>query len=163
RVAESAATRDRDAAAAERLTRALVRIPSGPSPSRGERRAADALAAWAHGAGAGFRVHTRALPRDPFGRRIVLIGLAGAGERGVLFTGHLDTVGTEDFGPRRAMATDPDALARADGGARRRGWLRGRGALDMKSGLAAAAVAMARLARTPERERRGTVALLATV
>lgn len=76
--------------------------------------------------------------------------------RGVLLFGHIDTVGTTDFGALEALAfrpielTDqvkdgalgPEAQERARSGK----WLFGRGILDMKSGVAAALTAFETLA-----------------
>lgn len=146
---------------AEFLTRALVAVESGPSPCTGEARAADTLERWARALqGAPLRIHSRKLARDACGRRNLLLVLPGSGPRHVLFAGHLDTVGTEDLGPLRPMALRPGALERAR--PLGPGWMQGRGTLDMKSGIGAAAAALLDLAEIPRRARGGDVALLAT-
>lgn len=73
-------------------------------------------------------------------------GTKGRSERTVLLLGHLDTVGVDDFGPLKGHAFDPDTLPKLlrelplgeeitrdlDSGQ----YMFGRGALDMKSGVA---------------------------
>lgn len=92
-------------------------------------------------------------PGDP--RHCVLMLLRGNGPRTVILTGHYDTVGVDDYGPLRPLATDPAALLpalaaslaeqvaptpamlRAQADLASGDFLPGRGLLDMKAGLAA--------------------------
>lgn len=91
-------------------------------------------------------VWTQRLENDPLGRKNLFAFLEGAAPSGqtVIYHGHVDTVGIDDFGTLEPHALDPDALleyfrdydkdqeARED--ALSGDWLFGRGALDMKSG-----------------------------
>ncbi|WP_202078567.1 M20/M25/M40 family metallo-hydrolase [Caldalkalibacillus salinus] len=64
----------------------------------------------------------------------------------VILMGHLDTVGTDDFGKHQSMATDPDKVKKVlqqkgtpqnvQAHASSQEWMFGRGSLDMKSGVA---------------------------
>ena len=97
-----------------------VLVPGGA----GERAIAAHLAAWARASGLAASVID-----DPPGRPSVLVrGGRDRGGRRLLLCGHLDTVGYDGM-------TDP-LTPRAEGGR-----LYGRGAYDMKGGLAAALVA----------------------
>lgn len=138
-----------DAAATRRLAESLVRIES-VSPSAGESRVAEALLLFS--ARAGLEIVPESRSRLPDGRRNGYAIARGRGRDAIVFLGHTDTVGVADFAsdgrpPRDAFR--PERL-RAP-----RGFLRGRGALDMKSGLAAAAVAAA--SRAARRDARGSV------
>ncbi|MET0976618.1 MAG: M20/M25/M40 family metallo-hydrolase, partial [Leifsonia sp.] len=121
------------------LVRSLVSIPSvNPAvdaSGSGEAAIAAACARWLEDRG--FSVTL--IGRDP--RRPSVLAVAGGtgGGRSLMINGHLDTVGVEGF------AGDPFAADAEDGR------LRGRGAYDMKSGLAAAMVAAARAGSTPLR------------
>jgi arginine utilization protein RocB len=102
---------------------------------------------------------------DPLGRSVVVALVKGSGRRTVILTGHFDTIPTTDYGPLEPFATDPvrlaskitdrlrateeDAQALEDLSSGR--FLPGRGLLDMKSGLAAALVAMTMFAARPRR------------
>src|SRR5262249_6786015 len=83
---------------------------------------------------AGFRVVPSAVPALPRGRANVLAYRLGSRRDAILFTGHLDTV-----------LPDP---GQPGGAGRRRGRaiVRGRGILDMKSGIAAGCLAAVELA-----------------
>ncbi|MVN86350.1 M20/M25/M40 family metallo-hydrolase [Deinococcus sp. HMF7620] len=112
---------------------------------------------------------TEVIENDPLGRRNVYALVQGAGRATVVLTGHYDVVSTANYGPHAEWACDPDALlprliddlrvnARSDAEHRALAdlesgdFLPGRGALDMKSGLAAGLVALERFAEQPERE-----------
>ncbi len=118
------------------LTRALVAVdsrnpalaPDGPGERAVAERLAAVLADW------GFRVDLlEALP----GRPCVVARIGGGhGGRSLLLNGHLDTVGVE------GMTHPPFAPTERDGR------LYGRGAADMKGGVAAMCAAAARAADT---------------
>jgi acetylornithine deacetylase len=121
------------------LTRELVRIdsrnPSLASGAPGEAHAARALAeiltAW------GFRVELQdAAP----GRPNVVARVGRGGARSLMFNGHLDVVGVD------GMTHDPFSAAE------RHGRMYGRGACDMKAGIAAMCAAAARVATEVEGE-----------
>lgn len=129
------------------LLRDLVRAPSHPGVERREERVAQALASYLRGAG----VET-ALEEVRPGRPNLVARLAGTGGgRALLLCGHTDTVA-----PDPASPVDPFAAESRDGR------LHGRGACDMKGGLAAMAAALAALARSRGRLR-GDVALAAVI
>lgn len=115
------------------LTRELVRIdsrnpslvPGGPGEQRVARVLAEVLAAW------GFQVDVRDAAS---GRPNVIARIGTPGGRSLMFNGHLDVVGTD------GMTHDPWSTAEKDGR------LYGRGATDMKSGIAAMCAAAARAA-----------------
>jgi arginine utilization protein RocB len=108
---------------------------------------------------------------DPYERYNLYALVEGNGPRTVLLTGHYDVVSTDPYGALAPWACDPDgllprlmadleqngrstadALALAD--LRSGQYMPGRGALDMKSGLAAGMAVLARFAAA-ERERAG--------
>src|SRR5579875_3394110 len=113
----------------------LVAIPSvNPDlvpGAGGEGAIADFCAAWL--AGHGFGVHRL---EERAGRpSIVGIRRGSGGGRSLMLNGHLDTVAVAGYGG------DPFAPERRDGR------LYGRGAYDMKSGVAAMMIAAARAAK----------------
>ena len=114
----------------------LVAIPSvNPDlvpGAQGEGAIADFCAAWL--TGHGFEVHR--LEARPGRPSIVGIARGTSGGRSLMFNGHLDTVTLAGY------AGDPLAAERRDGK------LYGRGAYDMKSGVAAMMVAAARAKAT---------------
>ena len=126
--------------AAAALTVELVRIDSvnpGLVPgAAGEAAIADRLRARL--ARSGFQTHLVAPPEIPPGQpsrpSLVAVGPAGRPGPTVVLTGHLDTVG---------VAGMPDPFGASVDGDR----LRGRGACDMKGGVAAMVVAAEELAR----------------
>lgn len=119
-----------DAAA---LTRALVRIdsrnPSLAPGAPGERESARMLAEVLRGWGFAVEVHDAAP-----GRPNVVGRIGGGAGRSLMFNGHLDVVGTDGMRHAPFDAEERD------------GRLYGRGASDMKSGIAAMCAAAARAA-----------------
>jgi len=116
----------RDAVA--ELTSALVAIdsvnPSLVDGGAGEREIAACIARWADGAG----LEARTLEDTP-GRPSVIVRAPGrGGGRTLLLCGHIDTVGVEGMDAPHAPRLEGDRLY-------------GRGAYDMKAGVAAALVA----------------------
>jgi arginine utilization protein RocB len=96
---------------------------------------------------------------DPYGRANAYAFLRGASNRTLVLLGHIDTVGTADYGPLEPWALDPEALATRDDAlaaltpglgatlAEHPGDLMfGRGVADMKSGVAVNLAVMRRLA-----------------
>lgn len=93
-------------------------------------------------------VWTQLLPNDGIGRKNVFVRIKGNGEskKTVIYHAHLDTVGTEDYGKIQELAIEPERLLEFfkswDGNkeiqeqANSGDWMFGRGALDMKSGIA---------------------------
>lgn len=137
----------------EQLTIELVKTPS-MNNTVGEKAIAEKVAAYFRGLEYFQRhpgyVWELPLKDDKFGRKNIIAlvkGQKGGSGRTVILHGHLDTVGVEDYGPLQELAFDPAALEAGlrdmilppevrndlDSGQ----WLFGRGALDMKSGLAA--------------------------
>lgn len=139
-----------DPAELERLTVQLCRIDSVNGQS-GEASVVATLHRYLEQADPSRRltIHTVASAGDRLGRPNLLAHLPGTGADAVVLLGHVDTVGTEDYGALRPLAHDPLALtARVAAGAMgpelaqlaaSGDWLFGRGVLDMKSGLAVAA------------------------
>jgi arginine utilization protein RocB len=88
----------------------------------------------------------------------------------LLLFGHTDTVGIDDYGKLKELATDPDNLANAlinegtDAKAiehlRTGNWMCGRGSFDMKAGLAVEIEVLARLAA--DKQFKGNVIFLGT-
>lgn len=103
------------------------------------------------------------IPGDPLGRSNLLALVKGGGRRTVLLTGHFDVVPEDNYGDLAGLARAPDALraglverlertgahpqALAD--LRSGRFVPGRGALDMKSGLAAGLCALEAFAAEP--------------
>jgi acetylornithine deacetylase len=113
------------------LARALVRIPSvNPvleEGGAGEREIANACAHWLTGWGLDVEVS------EPAPGRFNVLARLGGGSPRLILNGHLDTVGVQGM---------PDPF----GAEVREGRLYGRGACDMKGGVAAILAATARLA-----------------
>jgi arginine utilization protein RocB len=113
---------------------------------------------------------------DPHGRQNAYAFLRGASPQTVVLLGHIDTVGTRDYGPLEQWATDPEGLAkrvddlaslapevREDLDANPGDWMFGRGVVDMKSGDAANIAVMRRFAQMAREGRLPlSVVLLAT-
>jgi len=83
------------------------------------------------------------IENDAYERKNVYAFLKGQSPSTLVLLGHFDTVGTQDYGTLEALALEPDALLgkRAELGAVLAGtepndWMFGRGAGDMKSGVA---------------------------
>lgn len=135
----------------QRFTKYLVNIRS-VSPGEGERTVAHAvrhLLCEGDMESAYTEVGLDSLEGDPYGRHNAYALLRGMGTRTLVLLGHIDTVGTQDYGPLESFALDPDALAAhlaslqeeipelaADMQAFPNDWMFGRGAADMKSGVA---------------------------
>ena len=104
------------------------------------------------------------LKEDTLGRKNVIVllkGEKGSSKNAVILTGHIDTVGVEDYGNIKKYATDPIKLQEllkdkeldedtardlASGG-----WTFGRGILDMKAGVAAQMALMKKLSESIDR------------
>jgi len=94
------------------------------------------------------QVWSQLLPDDPLERKNVFARIKGRGDskRTVIFHSHIDTVGIEDFGQQESIANQPEELLHFfqqwDGNEEVRehalsgDWMFGRGAVDMKSGVA---------------------------
>ncbi|MGE5700961.1 MAG: M20/M25/M40 family metallo-hydrolase [Clostridia bacterium] len=96
------------------------------------------------------QIWTQYLPNDQLGRKNLFARIKGTGEskskHTVIYHSHIDTVGIEDFGKQIGNANNPAELltffSNWDGNpevqehARSGDWMFGRGALDMKSGVA---------------------------
>lgn len=138
----------------ESLTKSLVRIRS-VNGTAGEREVAEFILRWLRS----FpyftvypeRAFAQEIPGDALGRENVFAYVHGTkaakdgtSRKAIVWHGHIDTVGTEDFGALEPWAHDPDALLEkllasdlpdavrkdlATGD-----WMPGRGACDMKSG-----------------------------
>lgn len=148
----------------------LVRFPS-VTETNGERRFAEHLAEllrrWP--VFAAHPEHLRVVrTRDDFRERSNVYALVrGRGAKTVLLTGHFDVVSTVNFGTLDTLAFDPeqllpaliDALADASDDASREAladlrsgdFLPGRGALDMKAGLAIGMAVLEQFAADPDR------------
>ncbi|HYM82158.1 MAG TPA: M20/M25/M40 family metallo-hydrolase [Candidatus Limnocylindria bacterium] len=154
------------------LAEALIAVPSVSPDPEGERACAERIRA-ALPADIEHGTWT-----TPDGRPIIWAFLRGDSYRTVVLLGHVDTVGVAEYGALGdehgvGVAFRPEALRRrllehdcslnSDAALRalsdleeeRRApgtWMFGRGALDMKSGIAAGLAALAALARAPERQ-----------
>jgi len=116
------------------MVRRLVAAPSVSSPDarfdQSNRRVVDLLAEWA--TGLGFSARLEALPGNS--EKVNLIARLGAGEQGLVLSGHTDTV------PYDATRWTEDPFELSE----RAGKLYGLGTADMKSFFAAALGAIAR-------------------
>jgi arginine utilization protein RocB len=161
------------------LTHMLVRWPSvldTPDEAAFAPRLHSFLAAWPY-----FREHPEHLfllpTHDDDRERWNLIAMVrGSGSAAVALTGHYDTVPIADYGALAPLAIDPEALLPALSEALRRenrpedqlaiadlargAFLPGRGALDMKSGLAIGLALLERFAAQPDRG--GSLLFIAT-
>lgn len=148
-------------AGTRRATERLVAIPS-VSPSPDENDVAREVLRLLHEDGGAERLTSSGLepvPRDPHGRLVAWAFLQGESSQTVVLSGHIDTVGTADYGALEPWALQPDALMERIGGlqaiapglqadmqAAPDDWMVGRGVLDMKSGVAATITVMRHLA-----------------
>ena len=105
---------------------------------------------------------------DTHERAIVLAFVQGSGPRTALLTGHFDVVSVDNFGELAPLAFEPEQLlpkliaqlrenpneanAKALRDFESGDYLPGRGALDMKSGLAAGMAVLEQFAALPERK-----------
>lgn len=129
-------------------TRRLVRIHS-VSPSPGESEVAAALAEILREGQVEVLEHP--LCELPDGRRN-LYARVGRGKRTIVLSGHMDTVGLEDFrslGLEPEDGLDPDKLHALLSPRFGDGYLYGRGALDMKGACAICASVMRSLVESP--------------
>jgi arginine utilization protein RocB len=128
------------------LTLRLVAVPS-VSPGAGEIAIARLIREALSEGGLSSAYAIRELvpiPGDPHKRMNVVAMLEGQRREAVVLLGHFDTVGIEDYGALAPIACDPAALAEhrdelLEGVSLEHPdeWMFGRGALDMKSGIAA--------------------------
>ncbi|MFJ9707241.1 ArgE/DapE family deacylase [Streptomyces sp. NPDC101234] len=136
---------DRPGPEAGRLLAELIRIdsvnPDLVPGGAGERAVAEFCGAWL--AARGFEIHS--LEKRPGRPSLVAIARGTGGGRSLMLNGHLDTVSLADYD---GDPLDPQV---------RDGRMHGRGAFDMKGGIAAMMVAAARA--TSHRGLRGDVIL----
>lgn len=96
------------------------------------------------------------LEMDPYGRHNAYAFLRGSSRATVVLLGHLDTVDTQDYGELEQWALDPHELAARSAQLLPEGerhfdandWMFGRGAADMKSGLAVNIALIRHIARS---------------
>ncbi len=147
---------------ARRLTVSLVRVRS-VSPGVGENACAEEVVRLLGEddlSGAYTAIGLDPIVGDPYERNNAYAFLHGKSSRTLVLLGHIDTVGTEDYGPLEPWATEPDELSmrlgelaalrpeiRADLEANPGDWLFGRGIVDMKSGVATNLAIMRHYAR----------------
>jgi arginine utilization protein RocB len=162
------------------LTLALVRFPSvtnTPDELAFARRFHDLLAAHPYFRAYPEHLRVERAPNDPGGRSNVFALVRGDGPETIVLAGHYDVVSVANYAELAPYAHDPpellprliaDLSAGAQGDADRRAledlkggaFMPGRGALDMKSGLAAGVAVLYRFAEN--RERAGNLLLIAT-
>ncbi len=137
------------------LTQRLVRVPSC-SRTVQEREFAQYLHALLSELGGGMlEVGLYPVPNDPWHRAVPWALLSGQSPRTVVLMSHYDTVDTADYGALRECATEPEVLREQMSAhaswydpltqqhlEHPEEWLFGRGAADMKSGIAAHLVAL---------------------
>jgi arginine utilization protein RocB len=127
-------------------TERLVRIRS-VSPGAGEIHVAQAVLDLLREGDPGFAYTASGLDpleNDPYGRQNVYAFLHGSSSATVILLGHLDTVDTQDYGELEQWALDPTEmtsrsnllLPEDEHHPDSDDWMFGRGAADMKSGLA---------------------------
>ncbi|HYF62297.1 MAG TPA: M20/M25/M40 family metallo-hydrolase, partial [Herpetosiphonaceae bacterium] len=162
------------------LTIRLVRWPSVTN-TPGERMWSQQLAEWLgqqpYFAANPGQLRLERTAADGYERSNLYALVRGEGPATVVLVGHYDVVSIENYGDLAEWAADPEALlprliasleAHANGPAdrlaledlRSGAFLPGRGALDMKSGLAAGLAVLLRFAAQPER--RGNLLFVAT-
>lgn len=140
------------------LTKRLVRVGSC-SRTPEERAFASLLLTVLEEVGGGaLEIGAHPVPHDPWERSVPWALLPGRGSEAVVLLSHYDTVDVAEYGALRECATDPDELHRRMSAAaaqydpltrahlaRPDEWLFGRGAADMKSGIAAHLVVLEQL------------------
>lgn len=154
-------------------TERLVAI-SSVSPGEGENEVAREVLALLQADGLAS-VYTASgldtLEGDPYGRHNTYAFLHGRSKATVILMGHFDTVTTEDYGDLERHALEPqklrerlnDLLPEAERDHDFSDWLFGRGAADMKSGVAVNIALMRRLAeQTRQKPYPISVLMLAT-
>ncbi|HEU5198444.1 MAG TPA: hypothetical protein VFU32_02335, partial [Ktedonobacterales bacterium] len=159
--------------AIRRATLELVSIKA-ISPSEDETRVAEAVVRLLGEDGladAYTALGLDAIAGDPYRRRNAYALVRGQSARAVVLLGHIDTVGTADYGRLEAAALDPEELDRrrdelmaltpglADDLAdpvSGHDWMLGRGVNDMKGGVA---INIALMRRAAELARRGQLPL----
>lgn len=140
------------------LTRRLVRVPSC---SRTEEERAFGIYLYnllQEISGGLLEVGLHPVPIDPWHRAVPWALLRGEGSHTIVLMSHYDTVDTTDYGAMQDWATEPDALRKHMNAVAGQyddltakhltmpdEWLFGRGAADMKSGIAAHLVALEQL------------------
>ncbi|OPJ59343.1 M20/M25/M40 family metallo-hydrolase [Clostridium oryzae] len=151
----------------EKLTIDLVNIPSVTN-SEGERRVAEKILEYINGIEY-FKKHKEfvwgvPIEGDKYGRMNVfalLKGKKGDYKNTIILHGHIDTVGVEDYGDLSSYAFDPvtlkeklhkialskDVKKDLESG----DWMFGRGANDMKSGVAAHLVTLKELSKLEDK------------
>jgi arginine utilization protein RocB len=162
------------------LTLALVRFPSvtnTPGEVAFAQHLYDLLSRHQYFRANPDHLRVERAPDDPRGRSNVFALVRGAGRETVALTGHYDIVSVENYGDLTPWACDPEALlprliAELDGNAQGEAdrlaltdlksgtFMPGRGALDMKSGIAAGIAVLYRFAEAAERN--GNLLLIAT-
>jgi arginine utilization protein RocB len=157
------------------LTERLVRVRAF-SPTADERTVAEAIQELLVADGlehAYTSVGLDPLEGDTFERSNVVAFVRGQRPDTLVLLGHFDTVSTADYGPLEPWATDPSGLAarvdqlaaltpglQSDLDAQPGDWLLGRGAIDMKSGVAANLAVMRRIAAAAARDERLPISVL---
>lgn len=147
--------------AVQAYTKLLVKIRS-VSPGTGEIQVAQEVLGLLQAGGlenAYTTIGLDLIQDDLFGRQNAYAFLRGRSPRTIVLLGHIDTVDTKDYGPLEPYALDPDALAARqeelaalapglaeDLAAHPGDWMFGRGAADMKSGVAITITIMRRMA-----------------
>lgn len=151
----------------EALTREFIAVPSINGSPDGERTAAlflqKKLLQIPYFAAHPGLVRLQSLRDDSLGRMNVFAILKGSktpSKQAIIWHGHMDTVGTADFGTLESWAFDPDRLCqevlKLELPAAMRAellsgdWLMGRGSCDMKSGVCVFLVLLAYLSQRRE-------------
>ncbi len=138
----------------QEITKRLVSIGSISPSSRGESRVAEEIVRQFRELG----IESKTVRMRDDGRKLAFAIIRGKSNKALLLFGHTDTVGVEDYGALSSAAFNPDELRRA---LKKEGlekaairdlnsgrWMAGRGALDMKSGIAVEMAIMSRLKKT---------------
>lgn len=157
------------------LTEGLVRVRAF-SPTTDERTVVEAIRELLVADGlehAYTSIGLDPLEGDAFERRNVFAFVRGQSPDTLVLLGHFDTVSTADYGPLEPWATDPGGLAarvdklaaltpglQSDLDTHPGDWLFGRGAIDMKSGVAANLAVIRRIAAAAARGERLPISVL---